>query len=152
VIIPVDAGGKQYDELHVDGGTGSQVFVYPAAAAWQLITKKLKAKGEPQVYIIRNSFLDPDYQGMKRNVLPIASRTVDSLIRTQGIGDLCQVYALCRRDGNDFKLACIPADFTDEPTEGFDPVYMKKLLDRGYRMALDGSPWEKAPPGFILEP
>ena len=151
VIIPVEAEGQQYDELHVDGGTGSQVFVYPAAANWQLVTRKLKAQGKPQVYVIRNSFLDPDYQGIKRNVMPIASRTIDSLIRTQGIGDLYQIYALCRRDGNDFNLAYIPSDFTDKPTEGFDPVYMKKLLDRGYQMALDGYPWSKAPPGFILE-
>ncbi len=152
VIISVEAAGKQYDELHVDGGTGSQVFVYPAAADWRSVAKKLKVKGKPQVYVIRNSFLEPDYQGMKRNVMPIASRTIDSLIRTQGVGDLYQIYALCRRDGNDFNLAYIPSDFIDEPTEGFDPVYMKKLLDRGYQMALDGYPWEKAPPGFILEP
>ena len=152
VFISVEAEGKQYDEMHVDGGTGSQVFVYPAAADWRLVTEKLKVKGKPQVYVIRNSFLDPDYQGMKRNVLPIASRTIDSLIRTQGVGDLYQIYALCRRDGNDFNLAYIPSDFTEEPTEGFDPVYMKKLLNRGYQMALEGYPWDKAPPGFILEP
>jgi predicted acylesterase/phospholipase RssA len=152
VFITVEADGKQYDEMHVDGGTGSQVFVYPAAADWKLITQKLKVHGKPQVYVIRNSFLDPDYQGMKRSVLPIASRTIDSLIRTQGVGDLYQIYALCRRDGNDFNLAYIPSDFTDEPTEGFDPVYMKKLFDRGYQMALKGYPWEKAPPGFIIEP
>ena len=152
VFISVEAEGKRYDEMHVDGGTGSQVFVYPAAADWRLVTEKLKVHGKPQVYVIRNSFLDPDYQGMKRNVLPIASRTIDSLIRTQGVGDLYQIYALCRRDGNDFNLAYIPSDFTEEPTEGFDPVYMKKLLDRGYQMALEGYPWDKAPPGFILEP
>ncbi len=152
VLIPVEVEGTQYDEMHVDGGTGSQVFVYPAAANWRMITQKLKARGNPQVYVIRNSFLDPDYRGIKRNVLPIASRTIDSLIRTQGIGDLYQIYALCRRDGNDFNLAYIPSDFTDEPSEGFDPVYMKKLLERGYDMALEGYPWEKAPPGFILEP
>ncbi|MDX2425292.1 MAG: hypothetical protein QNK15_03480 [Cycloclasticus sp.] len=67
-------------------------------------------------------------------------------------GDLYQIYALCRRDGNDFNLAYIPADFIDEPTEGFDPVYMKKLLDRGYQMALEGYPWGHAPPGFIKNP
>ena len=152
VFISVEAEGKRYDEMHVDGGTGSQVFVYPAAADWRLVTEKLKVHGKPQVYVIRNSFLDPDYQGMKRNVLPIASRTIDSLIRTQGVGDLYQIYALCRRDGNDFNLAYIPSDFTEEPTEGFDPVYMKKLFARGYQMALQGYPWDKAPPGFILEP
>ena len=152
VFITVEAEGKQYDEMHVDGGTGSQVFVYPAAADWRVVTSKLKAQGKPQVYVIRNSFLDPDYQGMKRSVFPIATRTIDSLIRTQGVGDLYQIYALCRRDGNEFNLAYIPSDFTEDPTEGFDPVYMSKLLDRGYQMALHGYPWENAPPGFVLEP
>ena len=152
VVISVEANGEAYDEMHVDGGTGSQVFVYPAAVDWRSITEKLKVQGKPGVYVIRNSFLDPDYRGIKRNVLPIASRTIDSLIRTQGIGDIYQIYALCKRDGNDFNLAYIPSDFTEEPSEAFDPVYMGKLLERGYRMALEGYPWEKAPPGFVLEP
>jgi len=150
VVIPVMAEGRQYDELHVDGGAGSQVFVYPAAVDWESITQKLRVEGTPKVYVIRNSFLDPDYQGIRRNVIPIASRTIDSLIRTQGIGDLYQIYALCRRDGNDFNLAYIPSDFTEKPTEAFDPGYMSKLMDRGYQMALDGYPWEKAPPGFTI--
>lgn len=152
VVITVEADGKSYDEMHVDGGTGSQVFVYPAAADWKLITQKLKVHGNPHVYVIRNSFLDPDYEGVNRNVLPIASRTIDSLIRTQGIGDLYQIYALCQRDGNDFNLAYLPSDFTHEPSEGFDPVYMKKLFERGYQMALDGYPWEKGPPGYLIAP
>jgi predicted acylesterase/phospholipase RssA len=150
VLIPVTTDGKHYDEMHVDGGTGSQVFVYPAAVDWRQITQKLQVQGEPRVYVIRNSFLDPDYRGVKRSVFPIATRTIDSLIRTQGIGDLYQIYALCKRDGNDFNLAWIPSDFTAEPNEMFDPVYMKKLFDRGYQMALHGYPWQKAPPGFIL--
>ena len=149
VVIPVDVDGKPYDEMHVDGGTGTQVFVYPAAIDWREITKKLKVKGEPKVYVIRNSFLDPDYRGIKRSVLPIASRSIDALIRTQGIGDLYQIYALCKRDGNDFNLAYIPSSFTEEPTEGFDPAYMSKLYELGYEMGMKGYPWEKSPPGFL---
>ncbi len=150
VAIPVEANGQRYDELHVDGGTGSQVFVYPAAVDWRLITKKLKVKGNPKVYVIRNAFLDPDYRGVKRSLLPIASRSIESLIRTQGIGDLYQIYALCIRDGNDFNLAYIPPTFTDEPSEGFDPVYMSKLFELGYEKSLKGYPWEKSPPNFIV--
>ena len=30
VFIEVKAGGKSYKEIHVDGGTSSQVFLYPA--------------------------------------------------------------------------------------------------------------------------
>ena len=148
VVIPVEANGQSYDEMHVDGGTGSQVFVYPAAFDWKLITKKLKVRGAPKVYVIRNSFLEPDYRGVKRSIFPIGVRTIDSLIRTQGIGDLYQIYTLCTRDENEFNLAYIPSDFGEEPSEGFDPVYMSKLFDLGHRMALAGYPWQKAPPGF----
>jgi len=148
VVIPVEADGKTFDEMHVDGGTGSQVFVYPAAIDWNIYMEKLKVQGAPAVYVIRNSFLDPDYRGVKRGILPIGIRTIDSLIRTQGIGDLYQIYTLCARDGNKFNLAYIPSDFTEEPAESFDPVYMGKLFDLGYEMAVAGYPWKKAPPGL----
>ena len=148
VSITVESNGQQYEELHVDGGTGSQVFVYPASVDWKKITLKLKAEGEPRVFVIRNSFIEPDYQGINRSMLPIASRSIDSLIRTQGIGDLFQIYALCKRDGNDFNLAYIPSEFSEKPKEGFDPEYMRKLYDFGYEMAVKGYPWKKTPPGF----
>jgi hypothetical protein len=86
--------------MHVDGGTGAQVFVYPAAIDWKMIAAKLKFQGTPGVYVIRNSFIDPDYTEVKRSILPIGSRAIDSLIRTQGIGDLYQIYTLCMRDGH----------------------------------------------------
>jgi len=82
-------------------------------------------------------------------MLPIGLRSIDSLIRTQGIGDLYQIYALCERDGNNFNLAYIPAEFAEKPKEGFDPVYMGKLYELGYQMAREGYPWIKAPPGLI---
>ena len=149
IDITVENNGIQYEELHVDGGTGSQVFVYPAAVDWKLITKKLKVQGKPKVFVIRNSFIGPNYNGINRKLMPIANRSIDSLIRTQGIGDLYQIWVLCERDGNDFNLAYIPAEFTEEPSEGFDPVYMGKLYELGYQMARKGYPWIKAPPGFI---
>jgi predicted patatin/cPLA2 family phospholipase len=151
VVIPVEVKGKSYDEMHVDGGTGAQVFVYPAAVDWKVIIEKLKVQGTPEVYVIRNSFIDPDYSGVKRSILPIGSRTINSLIRTQGIGDLYQIYTLCMRDGNSFNLAYIPSDFTEKPSEAFDPVYMGKLYDLGYKMAKEGYPWHHLPPGFSVK-
>ena len=151
VVINIEADGMPYDELHVDGGTGAQVFVYPAAVNWKLLMEKLKVPGKPNVYILRNSFVEPDHSGVRREILPIASKTIESLIRTQGIGDLYQIYTLCNRDGNEFNLAYIPSSFTEEPTEGFDPVYMTKLFELGREMALNGYPWEKQPPGYVTE-
>jgi predicted patatin/cPLA2 family phospholipase len=151
VIINIEINGTHYDELHVDGGTGAQVFAYPAAVNWKNIMEKLKVPGKPNVYILRNSFIDPSHSGVQREILPIASKTINSLIRTQGIGDLYQIYTLCSRDGNEFNLAYIPSSFTEVPTEGFDPVYMTSLFELGREMALNGYPWEKAPPGYVID-
>jgi predicted patatin/cPLA2 family phospholipase len=148
VLISVQANGQRYDEMHVDGGAASQVFVYPAQIDWPQVVARLKAVGRPQVYVIRNAFLEADFNGVKPKVIPIASRAIASLIRTQGIGDLYQIHALCGRDGNDFNLAYIPADFSEEPKEAIDPVYMGKLFERGYQMAANGYPWYHEPPGY----
>ena len=48
VVITVEIDGKRFDEMHVDGGTGSQVFVYPAAVDFRQITQKLRCRVIPR--------------------------------------------------------------------------------------------------------
>jgi predicted acylesterase/phospholipase RssA len=148
VLIRVEASGRTYDEMHVDGGTAQQVFVYPAEMNWPRVLARLDAVGRPTVYVIRNAFLEPEFNGVPRKVLPIASRSIQALIRTQGLGDLYQIYALCLRDGNDFKLAHIPVGFTAQAAEDFDPAYMRKLFAHAYDEAKNGYEWRTEPPGF----
>jgi predicted patatin/cPLA2 family phospholipase len=148
VLLEVEANGKRYDELHVDGGTASQVFLYPADLDWELVIQKLEVKGTPKVYVIRNSFLKPDYQTVKPKIMPIVTVSISSLVRTQGIGDMYRIYLDCQRDGLDYNLGYIPETFDLKPNQQFDPVYMGKLFDLGYQLAKKGYPWDKAPPGF----
>ena len=148
VLIPIEVNGKIYDELHVDGGIGSQVFVYPAAVDWSALTKLLQVEGKPNVYVIRNSLFHHEYIATKQEFIPIALRTVSSLIKSQGIGDIYTIYALCNRDGNEFNLASIPSSFNKESKEPFDTEYMNKLFDLGYRQGLAGYQWRKVPPNF----
>ena len=148
IAFEVEAEGKKYIESHVDGGTGSQVFVYPAEIDWSEIIQWLNVPEKPNVYVIRNSYIDPKYEVTNFKILSIAGRTIASLIRTQGIGDLYEIYALCQRDGNEFHLAYIPETFQHDKTEEFDPVFMTKLFDLGFELAADGYEWKKGPPGF----
>ena len=152
VLVKVEANGKTYDELHVDGGTASQVFLYPADLDWKRVIETLEVQGTPSVYVIRNSFLKPDWETVKPKIIPIAGISINSLIRTQGIGDMYRIYLDCQRDGIDYNLAYIPEVFDQKPEEDFDPVYMSALFDLGYRMAENGYPWDKAPPGFQRSP
>ena len=104
------------------------------------------------MYVIRNSRLAPEWKIVENKFKIILGRSMSSLIRTQGLGDLYRIYLSAQRDGLEFQLAYIPEDFDDEPQEEFDREYMRKLFERGYRMALDGYPWEDAPPEADARP
>lgn len=148
VSMTVEADGQLYDELHVDGGTASQVFLYPAAIQWSKLTEKMESPANPEVYVIRNSRLDPQAANVNRKLMPIASRSISSLIRSQGVGDLYRIFSMAERDGLNFHLAYIPASFEDIPDELFDPKWMRKLFGLGYEMGKAGYPWSTAPPQY----
>jgi predicted acylesterase/phospholipase RssA len=148
VMIDVEADGKHYQEMHVDGGTMAQVFAYPAAVTAKDMESAIGSGRDRTLYVIRNARLDPDWAQVDRRTMSIAGRAVASLIHTQGIGDLYRIYATAQRDGVDFNLAFIPATFQVPHPEEFDNTYMRALYDVGYDMALKGFPWQKTPPGF----
>ncbi len=148
VLIDVEADGKRYQEMHVDGGAMTQVFLYPASLR---LREQARAEGivrERRAYIIRNARLDPEWSQVDRRTLSIAGRAISALIATQGLGDLYRLYLDCQRDGVDYNVAYIPPDFNVPAREAFDPTYMKALFERGYELAQSGSPWHKFPPGF----
>lgn len=145
VMIDVTVGGERHQEMHVDGGTSHQVFMYPSS--FQL--KQVAMKDRPRtIYVIRNSRLDPDWASVDRRTLSIAGRSVSSLIHTQGLGDLTQIFLLAQRDGVKFNLAFIPADFDVPREHDFDTNYMRALFERGRLMGLDGSAWRNIPPEY----
>ncbi len=147
-MIDVEAGGKRYQEMHVDGGIMAQVFVYPISIRIEEAAAAIGVTRERKVYIIRNARLDPDWANVERSTMSIAGRAIASLIHSQGIGDLYRIYAAAERDGVDFNLTFIPSSFNFPHKEEFDNEYMRKLYDVGYDQGVKGVPWAKTPPGF----
>jgi hypothetical protein len=144
VLIDVELDGKKYQELHVDGGAIAQLFLYPAS----LDLSKLGVKRERHAYVIRNARLDPDYAMAERRTVSIASRAINTMLAASGSNDVLRLYFIAQRDGVDYNLAYIGADFDVEKKEEFDQAYMRALYDYGYRQMKAGMPWHKAPPGL----
>ncbi len=147
VYIEVEASdGRKYDEMHGDGGVTSQMYFYPAGVDWGRVEELLDVQGRPSINLIRNAFIKPQYQIIDPRLLPIAGRTIDSLIRTQGIGDFFRIWSLAKRDGLKLEVTWIPDEVHSslgvEPTEAFDPKYMKALFEFGYRQTLAGETWQ----------
>ncbi|MFT7667499.1 MAG: putative patatin/cPLA2 family phospholipase [Planctomycetota bacterium] len=147
VMIDVEVDGVPYDEMHVDGGATTQVFWFPIQVHWSRVTERLRVKGTPNVYVIRNGLTDSRWKTIPRELITIAMRSFDTLIRTQGVGDLYKIYVAAKRDGLDFHLASIPTDFTHPETELFDKAYMQALFSYAYKLAEDDYPWANAPEG-----
>lgn len=137
-----------FQEMHVDGGASTQVFLYPSSAAIKAAELGIKRRTNRQAYIIRNSRLDPRWSETERRTLSVAGKAISQLIQTQGIGDLYRIYSTAQSDDVGFNLAYIGSDFNEPHTEEFDTKYMNALFQYGYAQAIKGYPWSKYPPGF----
>jgi predicted acylesterase/phospholipase RssA len=146
VLIEVEVDGTTYDEIHVDGGAVSQVFVYPSTLDFRRVLERLQVTEPFNIYVIRNSKLKPKWKPIEAEIFTITSTSVSSLIRTQGLGDLSSIYLLSQRDGGSFQLVYVPDDFDVDYDEMFDPDYMQALYDLGYAMGRDGIEWAQRPP------
>ncbi|MBW2278683.1 MAG: patatin, partial [Deltaproteobacteria bacterium] len=151
-IEAVGQDGMVYDEMHVDGGATSQISLYPLGIDWGKVLEKMEVPGAPKLFLINNGKLEPTWSAVDTgNLAEIGTRTIFSAIRSQGIGDLFRLYIGALRDGLEYHLASVPADFNAESREHFDPIYMSKLFDLGYEMAVAGYTWARHPPGYNPE-
>ncbi|MGH6803389.1 MAG: patatin-like phospholipase family protein [Methyloceanibacter sp.] len=146
VYVKVQVERQVDEEMHVDGGTTNQVFLLPTQIRAGGMDAKLGISPIRRLYIIRNGRVAPEFKAVKGSTLAIAGRSISTLIKTQAIGDLYQMYELARSNHVDYNLAYIPGDFPDTSKEAFDQQYMSKLFDLGFKLGQSGSAWKKTPP------
>ena len=146
VMIEVDAAGRRYQEMNVDGGAVVQTFLYPPDTGLRVDLRSAEHARQRHAYIVRNGRLDPDWAKVDRRFLKIVGRAISTMIHYSGYNDILRIYATTKRDGVDYNLAYIEPDFPDMKHEEFDPAYLRALFDYGYAKGRQGSAWHKAPP------
>lgn len=143
VMIDVNVDGKDYQEMHVDGGAVAQLFLYPP----YLGTEIRKVKRKRRAYLIRNGAIGKDWADVERSTLGIAGRAISTMIYSSGVNDLFRTYLITQRDGVEYYLAYIDSDFKGPPhIRDFDPKYMNALFDYSYQKSRHGFPWKREPP------
>lgn len=142
VFFDVEADGKIYNEMHVDGGTVTQVFSLYGVLQGEEKKKKV------DIYVLRNGYVDPVPKSVKDNLSSIANRTLDTMVNYQGMGDIFRLYVLSGERGHGFHVAYIPGNFDSTSKEMFDPVEMTKLYNLGYEQAKSGEAWKDKPQFF----
>lgn len=147
VKIKVVADGMTFDEMHVDGGTSNQAFMFPTNFSIRAADKELNRTGiNRTLFVLRNGKVTPEFSKVKPRLASIVSKSISSLIKTQGVGDLYRMYSNAQRDGIAFRAVWVPESFTMREPQPFDPAFMKALFELGYDMGRNGIPWSEQPP------
>lgn len=149
VPIEVEVNGKQFTELHVDGGVTAPVFV-PAevldAAALDPAVP-LAAQTPATLYVIQAGKAFSDPAPVNSRVLPVLGAGTTALVSAQCRREMANLYHLCRLGGIRFQMTALAGDFPT-PAGGleFDRPEMNKLFDEGFRIGSGGTKWWSAPP------
>ncbi len=142
----VRADGKEYDELHVDGGIGRQAFAYGPALHLDEIRRRLNGRQRSgELYIIRNGDLVSHYAPVKPKTLGIVMNSLNALTHHQAEGDFYRMFVFASRDKFEFYLTGIPREFKRKSSKEFDPAEMRRLFTLGEAMGRSGKSWLHTP-------
>jgi hypothetical protein len=148
VMLDVTVDGKRYEEMHVDGGAMTQMFLYPPSFHLRQVEQKEKSAKKDVAYIIRNGRLFRPEQQVKRQTLAIAGTAIATMTAANGMNDLYRIYLTTERDGVDYNLIYLDDQFSVPYERPFNKIYMNTLFEFGYRKGMAGIGWHKQPPGY----
>jgi predicted acylesterase/phospholipase RssA len=147
VLIEVEANGRRFTEMHVDGGVTSNLMIVPESILASGTTL-FAPDARPNVYIIINGKFAPDFEVVKASTLPIVTRSFETSVRANTRNTLLASYQFAKSKGWELNLASVDPDYPKSASFTFDPVYMAQLFEFGYQRGKSGVLWQTAPSEF----
>src|SRR5882757_5731296 len=151
VLIGVEANGRSFAEMHVDGGVTSNVLIVPEAVLVSG-TALFPPESRPRVYVVINGKLAPDFQVVRASTLPIVTRSFETSVRANTRSTLLASLQFAKSRNWEFNIAAIDADYPKSSAGVFDPVYMGQLFDYGYQRGRSGALFQSTPSEFRAPP
>lgn len=139
VLIKVKEGDRTYEELHVDGGVTTPVFVFPLVAAIEP-TKLIQLKGV-HLYMIVNGQLATLPMTTPVKTLDVMGRSFSAQLTYRTRETIVNTVQMARQLGMEFRVTDIPVDYPVTSFVNFKPEYTRGLFDYGARCAQNGLLW-----------
>jgi hypothetical protein len=154
-LVKVNLDGKDYDELHCDGGVFFQSFFIGAIVDLPALIREAhpdyKGRVFQELYIIRNGSTTPARKQIPRGVRSISERAIMTLLKVSGINDLYRLFLSTEHDDVDFYFVALPVDYVRSTDEEFNEAEMNRQFALGYQLGAAGVPWRRLPPGYVLK-
>ena len=153
VYFPTEIDGKQYWEMHIDGGAQAQLFLRGFMLDFEDTLKRIvpHKKSDISMYIIRNGTYGKEAVRdiVGASSLSIATATINGVFDLSTEASLFRTYMLTKRYNIGFNMAAIPDDmFPDLDPVIFDRELMQEVYDYAFDAASKGYDWLSIPPGL----
>jgi hypothetical protein len=147
VPIDIEVDGRQFTELHVDGGITACAFLQPSMLGIGPNGEQPPEGNGMSVYVVVAGKLRQVATHTERELLAITGESLNTVLQAKMEGELAQMFILTQYARANFRLTGIPQDYV-LPTNSmsFDQKAMRGLFDTGYRYGRDGTVWCMAPP------
>jgi hypothetical protein len=150
VMIDASVGHVSYQEMHVDGGAVTQVFLFPRFFIRGITADRRDNERDRDAYIIRNGRIEPVWQSVRRRTASVGRRAIEELIDAAGVNDLYRLEDDARVENEKFHVAYIGDDFNSPRKSMFDSAYLRHLFQYAYDQAASGTAWHVSLPGDPL--
>ena len=152
VYFDVEADGKLYDEMHVDGGIISEAFFTDYMLELPAARKKVLGADTPgphvTAYLVRNGQLTPSPEPVPRSLPKITRRALLTLSKAHGWDHLQCIYEIAHQKQIDFNYIGIPENYRLSGKQAFDRAEMNGLFNLGIDRVKSSHPWQKFPDGL----
>jgi hypothetical protein len=138
-MIRVTKSGASFDEMHVDGGTTSPLFIAPELA--NLLPAKGALLEGANVYIIVNGQIGTQVLTTPIKTTPIVRRSIEAALNGNALEAVEIAWSLAQRNGMQLRITEIPNDYPYRGPLDVQPVRMKALFDYGVRCAQQQELW-----------
>lgn len=136
VYIETTTPKGRIKEMHVDGGTATQILMIPETL---LLEADIASDQNPvEIYAIINSRLEPEFEIVKARTFSLFERAASTLLKSTLRLQMATIKLLDQRPGIEVFVTAIGSDFKLKRTEPFMPSYMEALFEYGKNEGLKG--------------
>ena len=150
--IAVEYEGEAYEEMHVDGGVATPLFVMPEAMLrWKNLRHRLQRS---RIYLIVNTVLEQAPRTTPNNVPAILIRSFDTMLRFSYRQAISMTTNFCAAHRLPLSITSIQAEPAQGSMMSFDTPSMTRTFDAAFERAMAGTLWttptaDPARPAFL---
>ncbi len=139
-MIGVEAGGRRFAEMHVDGQAESPFFAITESL---LLRRLADPRFRPRLFIIVNGPRESQFAVTDHAIIPILRRTVDTTSKASIRLALTTALDFCVHNGCDLRVSDLPTTEKNDVLD-FGAGHIQSLFDAGQTAITTGQAWTSA--------